>query len=102
MEKKKINYLYIIIGILLILLTLGGVKTLKNHHEKEYLVINNKILEKSKECYLKKECDGEITLKDLYDKGYLDTQFDPITKEQMDQNTCIKFENNKASFCKKD
>lgn len=99
MEKKKNNFLYIVLGVLLVLLLLAAIKALNNHHEKEYLVVNNKILESAKKCYLNKECEGDITLKDLYDKGYLDKVFDPVTKEAIDEKKCITFENDEAKFC---
>ncbi len=99
MVKKKINFLFIIISALIVLFIAGAIKTLNNHHEKEYLVVNSKILQKAKECYLKGDCTGEITLKDLYDKKYLDIQIDPVTKENMNDNTCIKYENDEALFC---
>ena len=101
MEKKIINYWYLLTIILVILVVIAGFKNLNNHHEKEYLVVNNKILESARQCYLKEECSGEITLKELYDKGYLETQIDPLTKENMDENICLKYEDNKALFCKK-
>lgn len=99
MGKKKNSFLYIILGLLLVLLIIAAIKALNNHHEKEYLVINNRILESAKKCYLSKDCEGEITLKDLYDKDYLDTQFDPVSKEEMDEKKCITFKNDEAIFC---
>lgn len=99
MEKKKNSFLYIVLGLLLVLLIIAAIKTLNNHHEKEYLVINNRILESAKKCFLNKECEGEITLKDLYDKGYLDKEFDPVSKEEMDEKMCIMFSDDEAKFC---
>lgn len=99
MEEKKISFWYFLIGILIILIVMGAIKNLTNHHEKEYRVVNSKILESAKDCYLKKECEGEITLKDLYDKGYLEVQIDPVTKENMDEKICIKYEENETLFC---
>lgn len=99
MERKKFSIFYIIVGILIIFLIIGAYKNLNDHHDKEYLVVNNKILESAKECYLKKDCTGEITLKDLYSKGYLETQINPVTKENMNENLCIKYENGETFFC---
>ena len=100
MERKKNNLFFVVLGVLVVLLVLAGFKALENHHEKEYQVLHNRILEAAKDCYLKKECQEEITIKDLYDKNYLKKQVDPVTKEFIDETTCIKFENNEAKYCK--
>lgn len=99
MEKKKTNLIYVIIGTFVILLIYATYKTIDNHHEKEYQVVNSRILEAAKECFLKEECKGQIILKDLYDKNYLKTQIDPVSKEDVDPNKCIEFKDNEASFC---
>lgn len=102
MEKKKNNYIiYFLSAFLIIIFLIAGYKNLQNHRDKEYLVLYNRIKEKAKECYQKEECSGEISLKDLYDKKYLETLYDPISKEKLDDNMCIKFENNKIDFCNK-
>ena len=100
MEKKKIRLGYIFLVVFFILLIAGAIKTLNNHHDKEYLVINNKILESAKNCYKDNACEGEVTIKDLYEKNYLDKLIDPLTKEDYDDSICIKYENKKALFCK--
>ncbi len=99
MVKKKINFWYIFIGLIIIILIVAFYKNINNHHKQEYKVVNKKILESAKKCYLKGDCTGEITLKDLYDKKYLETQIDPVTKENMKENICIKYDNNEAKFC---
>lgn len=100
MEKKKNKWeIYFVVSFLIIIFLISAYKNLKNHHDKEYLVIYSEIKEKAKDCFQKKECEGNITLKDLYDKEYLDALYDPISKEKLDDNMCIKFENNKVEFC---
>ncbi len=100
MEKKRTNLIYVFLGVLIILFGLAAYKSLEKHHEKEYQVLNSRILESAKDCYLKEDCTGEITIKDLYNKKYLDKQIDPVTKEDVDETICIKFENNEAKYCK--
>ena len=97
--KNKGIFWYIIIGILLIFLLIGAYKTLNNHHNKEYLVVNKKILEAAKKCYKEDVCENNITLKYLYDNKYLSVQIDPITKENMKEDICITFKDNEAIFC---
>ena len=99
MERKRNNLFFAVLGVLVVLLILAGFKTLDDHHEKEYQVIHYRILEAAKECFLKGDCEGEITVKDLYDKDYLKKQIDPVTKEDFDATKCIKFEKNEAKFC---
>ena len=100
MVKSKFSLWYILIIIFVILIIVGAYKNLSNHQKKEIDVVNNKILESATKCYLKGDCTDEIKLKDLYDKEYLETIIDPITKENMDENLCIKFDEGKAIFCK--
>jgi hypothetical protein len=99
MEKKKFNITYILVLFLIILLIVGAYKSLNEHYKKEYLVVNNKILEAAKECYLNTDCEGEITIKDLYEKKYLDPVIDPRTKENISEDLCLKYINDTAEFC---
>ena len=69
MAKKNNLILSILLIALSLFLLLGISKTVKDHHDRQYTVVYNKIKEAAKVCYQKTECDGEITLKDLYDKG---------------------------------
>lgn len=101
MEKKKNKVLlYILIIFILTIFIIAGYKNLKNHRDKEYQVLYSEILEKAKECYQKNECTDKISLKDLYDKNFLDYKYDPISKEKLDDNLCIYYENYEAKFCK--
>ncbi len=101
MEKKKVSIWYLVLALLIVLIIIGAKKSLDNHHGKEYLVVHSRILESAKKCYLDEKCEGEITLKDLYDKGYLEVQVDPATKENMNEKLCIKYEKERAVFCTK-
>ena len=101
MEKEKVSIWYLVLALLIVLIIIGAKKSLDNHHEKEYLVVHSRILESAKKCYLDEKCEGEITLKDLYDKGYLEVQVDPATKENMNEELCIKYEKDRAVFCTK-
>ena len=92
---------YLILALILIFLILGAYKNLTNHQKKEYLVVERKILESANKCYLDGNCTGEITLKILYDKDYLPVQVNPFTKENMDDEICIKYEKEEAKFCNK-
>lgn len=100
MEKKRINIIiYSLVGFVAVLLIISAYKNLNDHHEKEYLVVHNKIKEAAKNCYLDGKCKGKITLKDLYDKEYLEIQIDPVTKENMNEKICIEYTNKEVKFC---
>lgn len=90
---------YIIIGLIVLIFLIGAYKVYENHIDKLYLVVNNKIKENARKCFLEKNCVGEIKLKDLIDKNYIEVMIDPVTKEEMNQNLCIKYENDEIVFC---
>ncbi len=100
-KNIKLSYLiYFIAGFSILLLVISAYKVERYHEKKLYLVINNKIKEAAKECYLKSDCEGKVILKDLYKKKYLDEIVDPVTKEVMDENTCLNYIDKKVEFCK--
>ena len=103
MEKKKINKISIIILsiVFIILLILTIYKLNKNHEEKLYNVLYSKIEYASYKCYLEEKCDNNFKLKDLYEKKNLETQYDPISKEELDENTKINIKDNKVIINKK-
>ena len=94
MEKKTsklnkiITIIFLIVLIVLIILTIY--KLNKKHEEKLYDVLYSEIKYEAKQCYLKKECESNITLKELYEKKYLETQYDPITKEELNKEIKIQ------------
>ncbi len=95
--ENKLSYIVIIVIIFLFLI--GSYKVYDNHIDKLYLVVNNKIKEEARKCYLAGDCSGEITLKELIDKEYIDVMVDPVTKEEIDDSLCIRYENDEVIFC---
>ena len=64
---------------------------IKNYNKKSYLVVEKKIVEAAKKCYLEEKCSGdEIKLKDLYKHKYLETVVNPVTKKIYDDDLPIK------------
>ena len=94
MEKNK---LWIFIPIIVIIVLLIGTfyKINKNREEKLYDALYGKIEYEAKKCYLNKDCVNTITLQDLYDKKYLEIQYDPITKELLDSKIKIEYKEDK-------
>ena len=103
MEKKKSNKLLTItlLSLLIIIIIFTIYKINKNHEKKLYNVLYSKIKYASNKCYLEEKCQSEITLKDLYDNKYLEIQYDPISKEELDYNTIIKINKDKITIQKK-
>lgn len=96
----EVNKSYVIITVIIITFIVGAIGVYNRHIEKSYLVLNNKIKEAGKNCYLDKKCNDTFTLQDLFDNNYLSEAIDPVTKEDVDKNTCLKYENNEIIFCK--
>ena len=85
----------IIIAIMIAIPTYFNVK--KNHEDKLVLVTRMEITSAAKKCFLDSICTGnETTLKYLYEKNYLKKQVDPKTKEYIDENNKILFQNKKV------
>ena len=98
MVKKVRNICIIIISITLIIFTIY--KLNKRHEDKLYNVLYSEIKYQAEKCYLKKECESTITLKELYKKKYLETQYDPISKEELNENLKIKIKDEKIEIVK--
>ena len=104
MEKKKSKFNKIIL--IIILLVIGTIicitvyKLNSRHKEKLYNVLYSEIKYQANQCFLKKECENNITLKELYDKKYLETKYDPITKEELNKNTKIIIKDKKIEIVK--
>jgi len=94
---KKITNISIIV-LLIILVSLTIYKLNKRHEDKLYNVLYSEIKYQAEKCYLKGECDTDITLEELYTKKYLETQYDPISKEELDKDIKIKVSDEKIEI----
>ena len=96
------NKIVVISSIIIIILIIGiptTYKVIKNHNQNLYKVVEDKIVEKAKECYYDQKClEDKITLKELYDNKYLDKVSDPISKEYYNENSYVEIKNNKYKF----
>lgn len=94
---KKISSIIAII-LVIILITLTIYKLNKRHEDKLYDVLYSKIKYEAKQCYLEKKCESTMTLEELYNKEYLDVQYDPISKEELNPKTEIKITDEKIEI----
>ena len=96
------NKLIITITIIIIYGLIGGFtkyKEVNEHNDKLITVKEKEIIEKAKTCINEKKCLTEkITLKTLYDLGYLEKQVNPITKEYYNEESYITLKNKEYVF----
>lgn len=96
MEKKVkiISLSLLAVGIGIIIIT-TVIKVYDNHKESLLRVSSQKIEEAAKKCTLDEVCTEEkTTLGFLIEKGYLEKQVHPISKEFIDENleiTCVDY-----------
>lgn len=93
---KQISNLFIIFVSICCLIGLIGIKTyikLKDKHDKLMMyALETKVEYQAKRCYIDKICKGEVNLKYLYDKKYLEPLVNPVTKEVINEHTTINYE----------
>ena len=87
MVKKIISVITIILFLLVSGMTIY--KLVIRHNNKLYNVLYSEIKYQANRCFLEKKCESNIVLSELYEKGYLDIKYDPISKEELDRNLKI-------------
>ena len=97
MEKKKSkisSYTLIsltIIGIIAFVGINSYLRIKKEHEEKVQYVLDSKIEYYAKRCYLEGKCRDVMTLKDIYNQGYIKTELvNENTNEIVDSSTRIR------------
>ena len=99
MNINKITIIFSTIIILLIISIPTIYKTVKNHNNNLYQVVENKVIEAAKKCYYEDKCPkNKILLKDLYELKFLEKISDPITKEIYNEETYILIDDNIFKF----
>ncbi len=79
--------------IILIVFVSTVVKSYRNHINNLYEVVERKIEEEAKKCFMEEKCEGtETTLGNLISLGYLDKQINPVTKEYVSEDLVITFD----------
>ena len=100
MEKR--NKIFITLTLFIIVVAVLGLtayKVVNDHNEKLLLVKSEYIIEKAKNCLNGEKCTGtKVTLKTLYDLGYLETQVNPVTKEYYNPESYITVDGTNYSF----
>lgn len=97
MNKKVIGLTIAVIAGMIIIPTIYKIHT--NHNEKLLLVVENEFHYYAKQCYLKDECESIVTLKELYDLGYLEEKLtNPINKKYYDEASSINLDTKEVNL----
>lgn len=96
------NKFFITFTILIVFGSIIGLSTYKiitKHNAKVLLVEEKYIIETAKKCQNEKKCSSNtITLKELYDLGYLDKQVNAVTKEYYNENSYVNIKEDSSEF----
>lgn len=88
-SKSLILFTFIIIFLVVVICTVKRVYD--NHIDAEYTVLEKKLTESAKSCFLDKICEGEeTTFGFLVKSGYLTSTVNPVTKEYIQDDLVIK------------
>ena len=96
MEKSysKNITIILIVAIIVIVCTFSAVKVHNQHKQKLYDAMTSKIEEKALKCYNEDNCkESPITLKELYDKEYIETIINPLNDEYLNEQSYIEIIN---------
>ncbi|MDE6292071.1 MAG: hypothetical protein K2L98_00155 [Bacilli bacterium] len=66
------------------------------HEEKLIYAMKSKVEYYAKRCFLENRCANEVTIETLYDNGYLEKLYHPVTKEAIDSSIKIRYSNDKV------
>ena len=98
MEKKNKILLIIFIMLITAIVVISVFKVYKRHIDNLYKVVEKKITESAKECFIDQVCTGEeTTLGELIKNKYLTTQVNPVTKEDISTDLIITWDGVKAT-----
>ena len=97
MEINKNFAALLIIAILIIILVSTSIKIYNTHLDNEYKVVTKKICEATKKCFIDGKCEGKsIKIDTLTKEKYLEKIVDPKTKEYVNGNVVIYYENDEC------
>lgn len=100
-EKSNKNTTLILIIVIIVVVSLySGYKVHMQHKDKLYNAMVSKIEEKALKCYNEDICtEKKITIKELYEKEYLETTINPLNDEYINETSYIEIINsNEAIF----
>ena len=91
-SRKLLLFIFILVFIIVGIAT--TVKVYNKHLDRLYTVIEKRIEEQAKNCFLENICTGdETTIGFLTQKGYLKNEVDPVSKEYFNETIVVKCSN---------
>lgn len=99
MSKNKLIIYTTIIALIIIIGCPTIYKVIKNHNTKLTTITEKRIVEAALKCWNENNCsNNEITLKELYEKDYLEREADPVTKKYYNENSKITQKEEEIKF----
>ncbi len=99
MNTNKITIIGTVIVIILLIFIPTIYEVHKNYQNNLYKVVEEKIIEAAKRCYLDNVCtDEETNLDFLYEHQYLEMVSNPVTKEYYNKLSYVRKDGNKYTF----
>lgn len=90
---KKISSIIVVI-LVFVIIGMTMYKMNKQHEDKLYNVLYSEIKYAANRCFLEEKCSKDIILSELYEKKYLKTKYDPISKEELSKDLKIFIKDN--------
>lgn len=98
MERSKNFIIVIIIVIIIIIAASTGLKVYNTHIDNLYKAAEKKICEAVRMCYIDKNCEGNtVKIDELVSLKYLTKQVDPKTKEYINGDIVVYYQNGTCS-----
>ena len=92
--KKRIIIVISLIGIILIITLATVLKIKETDTQNKYQFIIDNFIFYSKKCIQEQKCNNNIvTIKELYDLGYIEKQINPKTNKYFNDKSYIKILN---------
>lgn len=82
--------------LVIVVISVTTMRITDEHEQKLIYAMQSKVEYYAKRCFLEEKCKGEVTLETLYENEYLTEVSHPVTKEILDPNLKINYENNKV------
>ncbi len=92
--KRISNFAILFITVFVLICIVAATTTLRikaAHEEKLIYAMKSKVEYYGKRCFLENRCADEATINMLYENGYMEPLYHPVTKEVIDSNIKIRY-----------
>ncbi len=98
--KRISNFTIIFVTIFILIGIVAAVTTIRinaEHEEKLVYAMQSKVEYYAKRCFLENRCADEVTINMLYENGYMEELYHPVTKEAIDPDIKIRYVDGKIN-----